>query len=186
MSPRGFTAGLAELVLIVEDVPRAADFYREVVGLEPESPADEEWAWFFAGAADRSQRIALHKGSLLFEEHSPHPEGQRFGNVHFALEVPRGRLDEAVAHVRDEHRDLRADPLRLDAGDVVLLLRPGRQPARALVEGRVGPGRLAGARERRTARRPGACAPSALTAEPPWPSPAVARAARRKRASPRS
>ena len=99
MSARGFATGLAELVLIVEDVSRAADFYREVVGLEPESPADEEWAWFFAGTADRSQRIALHKGSLLFEQHSPHPEGHRFGNVHFALEVPRGRLDEAVAHV---------------------------------------------------------------------------------------
>lgn len=147
MSARCFTTGLAELVLIVEDVPRAADFYREVVGLEPESPADEEWAWFFAGAADRSQRIALHKGSLLFEEHSPHPEGHRFGNVHFALEVPRDRLDEAVATLGRASR-LRADPVRLDAGDVVLLLRPGRQPARALVEGRVGPGRLAGARER--------------------------------------
>ena len=94
MSPRGFTTGLAELVLIVEDVPRAADFYREVVGLEPESPADEEWAWFFAGATDRSQRIALRKGSLLFEEHSPHPEGHRFGKLHFALDVPRDRLDE--------------------------------------------------------------------------------------------
>jgi catechol-2,3-dioxygenase len=99
VSARGFATGLAELVLVVEDVPRAADFYREVVGLEPESPAGEEWAWFFAGAPDRAQRIALHKGSLLFEEHSPHPEGHRFGNVHFALEVPRDRIDEAVAHV---------------------------------------------------------------------------------------
>ncbi len=30
-----FTTGLAEIVLIVEDVPRAARFYREVVGLTP-------------------------------------------------------------------------------------------------------------------------------------------------------
>ncbi len=95
-----FTTGLAELVLIVEDVPRAAQFYREVVGLEPESPADEQWAWFFMGDEEQAQRIALHKGSLLFEEHSPHPAGKRFGNVHLALEVPRERFDAAVEHVR--------------------------------------------------------------------------------------
>ena len=96
-----FTTGLAELVLIVEDVPRAAKFYREVVGLDPESPSDDEWAWFFAGEGEHAQRIALHKGSLLFEEHSPHPAGHRFGNVHFALEVPRERFDAAVEHVRN-------------------------------------------------------------------------------------
>jgi catechol 2,3-dioxygenase-like lactoylglutathione lyase family enzyme len=96
-----FTTGLAELVLIVEDVPRAADFYRDVVGLDLESPADDDWAWFFAGDRDRAQRIALHKGSLLFEEHSPHAAGQRFGNVHLAFEVPRERFDAAVAHVRE-------------------------------------------------------------------------------------
>ena len=95
-----FTTGLAELVLIVEDVPRAAKFYREVVGLELESPADETWAWFFAGDSVKAQRIALHKGSLLFEENSPHPAGHRFGNVHLALEVPRERFAEAVDHVR--------------------------------------------------------------------------------------
>jgi catechol 2,3-dioxygenase-like lactoylglutathione lyase family enzyme len=96
-----FTTGLAELVLIVEDVPRAADFYRDVVGLDPESPADDEWAWFFAGDRGRAQRIALHKGSLLFEEHSPHPAGNRFGNVHLAFEVPHERFDAAVSHVRE-------------------------------------------------------------------------------------
>ena len=78
-----FTTGLAELVLIVDDVPRAAKFYREVVGLDPETPADDEWAWFFAGDDAKAQRIALHKGSLLFEEHSPHAPGHRLGNVHW-------------------------------------------------------------------------------------------------------
>ena len=96
-----FTTGLAELVLIVEDVPRAARFYREVVGLEPASEADDDWAWFFAGDDARSQRIALHRGTLLFEEHSPHPAGERFGNIHLAFVVPRARFDAAVEHVRD-------------------------------------------------------------------------------------
>ena len=94
-----FVTGFSEVVLIVDDVRRAARFYEEVVALEPMSAADDEWAWFFAGDAAKQQRIAVHKGPLLFEEHSPHPEGHRFGNVHLALEVPRARLDEAVAHV---------------------------------------------------------------------------------------
>jgi catechol 2,3-dioxygenase-like lactoylglutathione lyase family enzyme len=95
---RRFSTGLAELVLIVADVSAAARFYRDVVGLEPETEADDAWAWFFAGEPGRPQRIALHKGSLLFEGHSPHREGERFGQVHFALEVPRD--EEAVERVR--------------------------------------------------------------------------------------
>ena len=95
-----FSVGLAEIVLLVEDVPAAARFYHEVVGLAPASPVDERWAWFWAGTPGRNQRIALHKGRLLFEEESPFPEGQRFGRVHFAFETPRQRLAAAVAHVR--------------------------------------------------------------------------------------
>jgi catechol-2,3-dioxygenase len=96
-----FSAGLAELVLIVSDVPAAARFYREVVGLEPETEATDAWAWFWAGEPGARQRVALHQGSLLFEEHSPHPPESRWGHVHFAFEVPREQLDAAVAHVRD-------------------------------------------------------------------------------------
>jgi catechol 2,3-dioxygenase-like lactoylglutathione lyase family enzyme len=96
-----FSEGLAELVLIVADVRASARFYREVVCLEPETEAIDDWAWFLAGVPGRAQRIALHKGSLLFEEHSPHPAGERFGQVHFALEVARDDLEEAVSHVHD-------------------------------------------------------------------------------------
>jgi catechol 2,3-dioxygenase-like lactoylglutathione lyase family enzyme len=92
--------GLAELVLIVEDVPRAARFYQDVVGLELEHETSEEWAWFWAGEPETRQRIALHRGTLLFEEHSPFPEGHRFGTVHFAFEVPRTELKEAVQRVK--------------------------------------------------------------------------------------
>jgi len=100
MQAVGAVSGLAELVLLVEDVIVSARFYREVVGLTPETEPNQEWAWFVVGATERRQRIALHKGRLLFEEHSPHPEGERFGHVHFALEVPRARLAEAVEHLR--------------------------------------------------------------------------------------
>ena len=95
-----FATGLAELVLIVRDVPAAARFYREVVGLEPETEANDDWAWFWAGGPGVSQRVAFHRGTLLFEEHSPHPPESRWGHVHFAFEVPRDRLDSAVEHVR--------------------------------------------------------------------------------------
>lgn len=96
MSSRGFS----ELVLIVEDVPKAARFYQDVVGLELEHETGEEWAWFWAGKPGDPQRIALHRGTLLFEEHSPFPEGERFGRVHFAFDVAPEDLDAAVARVR--------------------------------------------------------------------------------------
>ena len=92
--------GISELVLIFEDVPNAADFYEHGVGRELEHRSGDEWAWFFTRADDRKQRLAVHRGSLMFEEHSPHPEGERFGRVHFAFEVERDELDAAVERVR--------------------------------------------------------------------------------------
>jgi catechol 2,3-dioxygenase-like lactoylglutathione lyase family enzyme len=92
--------GLAELVLIVEDVPASTRFYEDVVGLKLENEPSDDWAWFWAGQEGKQQRLALHRGTLLFEGQSPHSEGERFGQVHFAFEVSRDDLDEAVARVR--------------------------------------------------------------------------------------
>jgi len=92
--------GFAELVLIVEDVPKASRFYQDVVGLELEHETGDEWAWFWAGKVGDPQRIALHRGTLLFEEHSPFPEGHRFGTVHFAFDVAPEDLDASVERVR--------------------------------------------------------------------------------------
>jgi len=92
--------GLAELVLIVEDVLASTRFYEDVVGLVLENELSDDWAWFWAGQEGKRQRLALHRGTLLFEGQSPHPEGERFGQVHFAFEVARDDLDEAVARVR--------------------------------------------------------------------------------------
>jgi catechol 2,3-dioxygenase-like lactoylglutathione lyase family enzyme len=91
--------GLAELVLIVEDVPKAARFYEHVVGLSPRGAANDEWAWFWAGEPGGAQSVALRRGPLLFEEHSPFPEGERFGRVHYAFDVARADLDAAVERV---------------------------------------------------------------------------------------
>ena len=70
-----FSAGLAELVLIVQDVPSAARFYRDVVGLVPETEPDAG-LWELRGSAkvhtfsavmcwvacDRLARIAVQIG----------------------------------------------------------------------------------------------------------------------------
>lgn len=93
-------SGLSEIVLIVADVPAAAAFYRDVVGLIPCTPTSESWAWFWSGEPGSQQRLALHRGRLLFEEHSPLPEGRRFGPIHFALNVPRPELQQAVDRVK--------------------------------------------------------------------------------------
>jgi catechol-2,3-dioxygenase len=95
-----FSTGLAELVLIVKDVRAAARFYHDIVGLTPETEADDSWAWFWAGQPGQRQRVALHKGTLLFEGQSPLPEGERWGQVHYAFNVPREQLAAAVEHVR--------------------------------------------------------------------------------------
>ena len=95
-----FSVGLAEIVLIVKDVRAAARFYRDVVGLVPETEANEEWAWFWAGEPGHAQRVAVHKGSLLFEDQSPLPGGERWGQVHYAFNVPHEKLESAVEHVR--------------------------------------------------------------------------------------
>ena len=58
---RMFSTGLAEIVLIVKDVMASAQFYREVVGLTPETEADAEWAWFWAGAPGQPQAHVQNK-----------------------------------------------------------------------------------------------------------------------------
>src|SRR5919202_1808655 len=95
-----FSTELAEIVLIVDDVERSSRFYRQVVGLEPENEPENDWAWFWAGEPGHAQRVALHRGPLLFEERSPLPEGERWGKVHYAFNVPREKLEGAVDHVR--------------------------------------------------------------------------------------
>jgi catechol-2,3-dioxygenase len=98
--------GFSEIVLVVDDVRASAGFYKDIVGLTPETDASDEWAWFWAGEPGVNQRLALHRGTLLFEEHSPLPEGRRWGQVHFAFDVARADLDDAVQRVRNAGVDV--------------------------------------------------------------------------------
>ena len=108
-----FSSGFAEIVLIVEDVRKSAEFYRDVVGLSPLTEANDDWAWFLAGEPGVDQHLALHKGALLFEEHSPLPPGRRWGRVHYAFRVERERLEAAASHVRAAGIEA-FGPIRLD------------------------------------------------------------------------
>lgn len=82
------TAELFEIVLVVKDIAQSARFYRDAVGLEPINDPSDEWASFWVGDKGDNKWLGLRKGTLLFEEHSPRPEGKRFGPVHFALKLP--------------------------------------------------------------------------------------------------
>jgi len=91
--------GFSEIVLIVKGIPKSKKFYEDVVDLTVES-SDKDWVWFYVGDRNRNQRLAIHKGKLLFEEKSPFPEVKRWGQIHFAFEVDRNNLEQAIEKVR--------------------------------------------------------------------------------------
>ena len=91
---------LSELVLIGKDIKQSGEFYKDIVGLSVEK-SSVDWVWFYIGSPESKQRLALHRGKLLFEEKSPLPEGKRFGQIHFAFEVEKSNLDKAIEKVRN-------------------------------------------------------------------------------------
>jgi catechol 2,3-dioxygenase-like lactoylglutathione lyase family enzyme len=91
---------LFELVLCTRDVEVAAAFYRDVVGLEPINEPSNGWAAFWAGDKNENRWLGLRNGYLLHEEHSPLPEGQRFGPAHFALKLPASELDRTLERLK--------------------------------------------------------------------------------------
>ena len=103
-----FTVGLSEIVLVVKDVNASANFYREVVCLAPER-VNGKWAWFWAGEQGQSQHVAVTEGPLGLEDKSPHPEGKRWGHVHYAFHVPREELEAAAEHVRKQRARISSD-----------------------------------------------------------------------------
>lgn len=88
------TQGISEIVLVVKDVRRAAAFYHEVVGLPIDQPADDSWAWLWAGRPGTPQRIGLTCGPLSFG--AAHCKGP----VHFALRIAADELERALEHLR--------------------------------------------------------------------------------------
>jgi catechol 2,3-dioxygenase-like lactoylglutathione lyase family enzyme len=104
--------GLSELVLVVADLEKSTAFYRDVIGLTVERKSSG-WCWFWAGETGSAQRLALRKGSLLFEDLSPRPPASRWGPVHFALHVPRPLLEAVAERVRAHGAEVHG-PTRFD------------------------------------------------------------------------
>lgn len=80
--------GLSEIVLRVRDVPRAAAFYRDVVGLAVDILPSDTWAWLWTGAAGQSARLGLTSKPLSYG--AAHCDGK----LHFAFAVARERIPE--------------------------------------------------------------------------------------------
>jgi len=78
--------GLSELVLRVQDVPRAVAFYRDVVGLAVERVSSPEWAWLWTGAPGSLPRLGLTSRPLSFGA------AHTGGPAHFAIAVPRSQI----------------------------------------------------------------------------------------------
>jgi catechol 2,3-dioxygenase-like lactoylglutathione lyase family enzyme len=77
--------GVSELVLEVVDLEASERFYAGVLGLPVvERWPDREAIWVMAG--DRTRIGGIH--------------------VHFAMHLPAGRYDGAVAHLRDRGQDV--------------------------------------------------------------------------------
>lgn len=93
---------LSEIVFCAEDLDAVTAFYRDVVGLEPDASAPEleDWSWFRVGPPGTGSRLAIHAGPLPFFDASPWEGERSWGPVHFAIEVPRDRLDEDVERLR--------------------------------------------------------------------------------------
>ncbi len=86
--------GLSELILRVEDVPRAVAFYRDVVGLEVESESPT-WAWMWTGPRGRLPRLGLTSKPLSYGA------AHGGGPAHCAIAIPR--------------RDVAAEKARLES-----------------------------------------------------------------------
>jgi catechol 2,3-dioxygenase-like lactoylglutathione lyase family enzyme len=78
--------GLSELILRVQDVPRALAFYRDVVGLAVEREDSEHWAWLWTGPPGALPRLGLTSRPLSYGA------AHTGGPAHFAVAVPRASI----------------------------------------------------------------------------------------------
>jgi catechol 2,3-dioxygenase-like lactoylglutathione lyase family enzyme len=78
--------GLSELILRVQDVARAVEFYRDVVGLAVERAPSPTWAWLWTGTPGTLPRLGLTSQPLSYGA------AHCGGPAHFAIAVPRASI----------------------------------------------------------------------------------------------
>jgi catechol-2,3-dioxygenase len=113
--------GLSELILVVKDVPRAARFYTEVLGLAVDVPPSQRWCWLWCGRPGELPRLGLTTGPLSYgAEHCGGP-------VHFAFALPRSTIAMEKARLEALGHEVEG-PVRFDAwqADSIYLSDPDR------------------------------------------------------------
>jgi lactoylglutathione lyase len=101
-SPRAkFTDGLSEVALPVNDLKTSIDFYTEVVGLVLELESDDG-AFLWSGSPGQAQRLILATRQKLARGNAADEVGRgvEWHHVHYAFQVPREKLEEAIEHLR--------------------------------------------------------------------------------------
>ncbi|BCP53091.1 lactoylglutathione lyase [Kaistia sp. 32K] len=91
--------GILETAIYVDDIKRAAAFYRDILGLKA-MIADDRLVAFDAGPA--SVLLLFRRGATLQDVHLPGgtiPAHDSSGPYHFALRIPKGQLDAWRDHL---------------------------------------------------------------------------------------
>ncbi len=86
--------GLDHLVLTVRDVARSRDWYRQTLGMRPQTFGDGRQALLF-GPPGAEQKINLHPAEAPFSPHAAHPTP---GSADLCLRIA-GPLEAALAHL---------------------------------------------------------------------------------------
>jgi len=100
--------GLSELILRVQDVGRAAAFYRDVVGLVVESAPSPTWAWLWTGAPGTLPRLGLTSRPLSYGA------AHCGGPAHFAIAVARERIPDEKSRLESLGLDVEG-PVTFDS-----------------------------------------------------------------------
>jgi catechol 2,3-dioxygenase-like lactoylglutathione lyase family enzyme len=86
--------GFSELILVVKSVARSVEFYRDIVGLIPDSVSNPTFAWFWAGTPGVTQRLGITERPLSFgAEHVKGPHHFAFGTERDRIPVLKAALE---------------------------------------------------------------------------------------------
>lgn len=109
-------SAISELVLEVEDLERAREFYRDVIGLEETLYGEgrESRYWYLIGDSARLGLWTPQTGLA---------GGRGGAHVHFAMQVPRDALDGILERLRKRGADVEG-PVQLGADRAIYLTDP--------------------------------------------------------------
>lgn len=120
---------LDHLVLTVADVARSVAWYRDVLGMRPQTFGDNRTALLF-GTAGEEQKINLHPAAAPFAPHATRPLP---GSADLCLRVA-GPMAAVLAHLEASDEDIAEGPVTRTGARGPLLSVYLRDPDGNLVE----------------------------------------------------